>query len=70
MPSTASCTIKPNNIDTPLAVVWKLRRSIFFCQSLTLKKMMQHGLKWAPQGAINLSDEKYKKLLLHIESIF
>ena len=37
---------------------------------LTLENMMNHGLKWAPQGALNLSDESFKELLGYIEKYF
>lgn len=37
---------------------------------LTLKKMMEHGLKWAPQGTLNLSDKSFEELLAYIESKF
>ena len=37
---------------------------------LTLENMMKHGLKWAPQGAMNLSDESFKELLGYIEENF
>jgi hypothetical protein len=32
--------------------------------------MMQHGLKWAPQGALNLSDKSYDELRKFIEDNF
>ena len=37
---------------------------------LTLEKMMKHGLKWAPQGALNLSDNSFEELLKYIEENF
>ncbi len=37
---------------------------------LTLENMMKHGLKWAPQGALNLSDDSFKELLGYIEENF
>lgn len=39
-------------------------------ERLTLKKMMQHGLKKAPQGTLNLSDASFKELLTYIETNF
>ena len=38
--------------------------------TLTLANMMQHGLKWAPQGALNLSDKSYDELRKFIEDNF
>ena len=38
--------------------------------TLTLDNMMQHGLKWAPQGALNLSDKSYDELRKYIEENF
>ena len=38
--------------------------------TLTLENMMQHGLKWAPQGALNLSDKSYDELRMYIEENF
>ena len=38
--------------------------------TLTLENMMQHGLKWAPQGALNLSDKGYDELRKFIEDNF
>lgn len=37
---------------------------------LTLKNMMIHGLRWAPQGSMNLSNDSFKELLTYIESNF
>jgi len=37
---------------------------------LTLSNMLQNGLKWAPQGALNLSDDSFKELLKYIEENF
>ncbi len=37
---------------------------------LTLNNMMQHGLKQAPLGALNLSDDSFKPLLAYIENNF
>ena len=39
-------------------------------KKLTLENMMKHGLKWAPQGALNLSDESFEELLKYIEKYF
>ena len=38
--------------------------------TLTLANMMQHGLKWAPQGALNLSVKSYDELRKFIEDNF
>jgi len=37
---------------------------------LTLNNMLLHGLKKAPQGAIDLSDDRFKELLNYIEKNF
>ena len=37
---------------------------------LTLSNMMQNGLKQAPLGALNLSDESFEQLLAYIENNF
>ena len=37
---------------------------------LTLENMKKHGLKWAPQGALNLSDKSFEELLKYIEENF
>ena len=37
---------------------------------LTLSNMMQNGLKQAPLGALNLSDESFAQLLAYIEQNF
>lgn len=37
---------------------------------LTLENMKNHGLKQAPLGALNLSDESFKELLAYIEENF
>jgi hypothetical protein len=37
---------------------------------LTLSNMLQHGLKQAPLGALNLSDDSFKELLAYIEENF
>ena len=37
---------------------------------LTLANMKQNGLKGAPMGTLNLSDESFKELLAYIEENF
>ena len=37
---------------------------------LTLSNMLQNGLKQAPLGALNLTDDSFKVLLAYIESNF
>jgi len=39
-------------------------------ERLSIEKLMKHGLKWAPQGALQLSGENYEALLNYIESYF
>lgn len=38
--------------------------------NLSFEKLAQHGLNWAPQGAMKLSGGKYDELLNYIESVF
>lgn len=46
------------------------RIGVHTSKRLTLENMMKHGLKWAPQGALNLSDKSFEELLQYIEENF
>jgi len=47
------------------------KNNIFtYTDNLGFKELAQHGLNWAPQGAMKLSEGKYDDLLNYIESVF